>query len=76
MDMTARRNTMSFPTAPKPEAAVSDESDPGPRVFIAPELRGRRADELEAIRNPDDSDEDFERSRKLMALFTEAAKEP
>jgi hypothetical protein len=67
--MKANRTTVSMHTAPEPAPSARD--DLTPRIFVAPELRGREL-EHSVIRDDDDSDEDYASCCELVALILEA----
>jgi hypothetical protein len=66
--MTAHRNTMSFPTTPKPKVAVPPELDPTPCLLTPPELIGREHEHV-VIRYDDDTEESYASRCELVALI-------
>jgi hypothetical protein len=63
-----------LPAAPRP-VALPPELDPGPHIFIAPELRGHEH-EMTVIRHDGDTDESHSGRCELVSLILEAAKKP
>jgi hypothetical protein len=68
--MKAHRSANSAQSAPSAKSATA--VDPGPHIFVAPELRGRS---FEVIRHDGDSDEAYALRCELFALATGAEKE-
>ncbi len=74
MSMIAPHKSSSFVAAPKPEAALPPELDPGPVLLTPPELVGREREHI-VIRHDDDTDHSYAARCDLVALILGAAQE-